>query len=216
MKVQILGGESRNARVAEFLAARGCEVRLREDLPSLDEMQKWGANYLISNGFAPIIREPLLSAFAGRILNLHPAYLPYGRGIFPNFWCLLEDQPIGVTLHLIDAGIDTGAILVRRKVPVVEGDTLRTLYAKLLDATEKLFFDTWDEFVAGRIAPEPQPKESSDGLYHSRSDSERLMDLLPNRWETPAGLVREIGREITSSQMFWSSYDHQVEVLHDH
>ncbi len=212
MKIQVLGSESRNARTIDFLEQRGCEVRAREDLPALEEVHDWGAAYLISNGFGPIIREPLLGAYAGRIVNIHPAYLPYGRGIFPNFWCLLDNQPIGVTIHLIDAGIDTGAILARHKVPVGETDNLRSLHEKLLHAAEALFFEIWDDFVAGGIEPEPQEAKDHGAIYHSRAESERLLDLLPNLWETPIERVREMGREISSTQLFWSSYHRELEL----
>ena len=210
MKVQVLGGKARNARVIDFLELRGCNVRVGEEVSDLEEAQSWGANYLISNGFGPIIRGPFLSEFRGRIVNLHPAYLPYGRGIFPNFWCLLEDQPIGVTIHLIDSGIDTGAILARDRVAVGKTDNLRSLYEKLLHATETLFFEIWDDLVAGRIEPQPQETHDQAGLYHSRIESERFLDLLPNLWQTPVERVREMGREISSMGAFWSEYDREV------
>ena len=211
MKIQVLGSRARNARVIGFLEQRGCDVRQGEDLPAFEDVQAWGANYLISNGFGPIVREPLLSAYTGRIVNLHPAFLPYGRGIFPNFWCLLEDHPIGVTIHLIDAGIDSGAILARQRVPAGKTDNLRSLNETLLRATETLFFEIWDDFVAGRIEPKPQEALEAGGLYHSRTESERLLDLLPDLWQTPVESIREMGREISSMEAFWASYDREVE-----
>ena len=60
-----------------------------------------------------ILREPLLSAFDGRIINIHLGLSPYYRGAGTNFWPLVNREPeyVGATIHYLDAGIDTGPII---------------------------------------------------------------------------------------------------------
>ena len=60
-----------------------------------------------------ILREPLLSAFDGRIINIHLGLSPYYRGAGTNFWPLVNREPeyVGATIHYLDAGIDTGPML---------------------------------------------------------------------------------------------------------
>ena len=48
------------------------------------------------------------------IVNLHKAYLPYNKGAHPNFWSFAENTPSGITIHVIDSGIDTGNIIYRK------------------------------------------------------------------------------------------------------
>jgi methionyl-tRNA formyltransferase len=177
MNVQILGPTKRNARVIKFFEQRGDVVSAREDLPT-----KVDADYLISNGFAPILKKPLIREYTGRIINIHNAFCPYGRGIYPNLWCLRDGYPIGVTVHLIDKGIDTGPILARREISLSEDATLETMYKRLCDASEDLFFSIWDDFIAGKITTTPQ---SNTDIYHSRAKSETLLATLPMRWDTP-------------------------------
>ncbi len=50
------------------------------------------------------------------IINLHISFLPWNRGAHPNFWSFYDDTPKGVTIHLIDEGIDTGAIIYQKEI----------------------------------------------------------------------------------------------------
>ena len=64
-----------------------------------------------------ILREPLLSAFDGRIINIHLGLSPYYRGAGTNFWPLVNGEPeyVGATIHYLDAGIDTGPMLAHAR-----------------------------------------------------------------------------------------------------
>ena len=72
-----------------------------------------------------LIREPLLSAFKGRFLNVHLGLSPYYRGSGTNFWPLVNKEPayLGATFMHIDAGIDTGEIIHQIRARLVWGDT---------------------------------------------------------------------------------------------
>ena len=172
-------------------------------MPELEELNAWPTDFIISNGFAPIIREPFISAYRSRIINIHPAYLPGGRGIYPNFWCFLDGTPTGVTIHLIDAEIDTGDVIARKKIEFDDLATLGTSYGELFKEAERLFMEVWDDFVFGKVAPQRQEDAEFGNRYHSRIDSEKLIDLLPAAWDTSITTVRNMGRQIRSSQAFW-------------
>jgi methionyl-tRNA formyltransferase len=90
-------------------------------------------------------------------------------------WCLRDGYPISVTVHLIDKGIDTGPILARREISLSDDATLETMYKRLCEASEDLFFSIWDYFIAGKITAAPQ---SNKHIYHSRAKSEKLLDSL--------------------------------------
>ena len=81
-----------------------------------------------------IIREPLLSAFAGRFLNVHLGLSPYYRGSGTNFWPLVNAEPeyVGATFMYIDAGIDTGEIIHQIRPRIVWGDTPANIGNRLI------------------------------------------------------------------------------------
>ena len=83
-------------------------------------------------GFMRIVKGGLLSAYAGRIINIHPALLPAFPGL--EAWKQALDygaKVTGCTVHFVDAGTDTGPIIVQRAVPVLDGDTPATLHARI-------------------------------------------------------------------------------------
>lgn len=83
-------------------------------------------------GFMRIVKKGLLEAFPGRVLNIHPALLPAFPGV--HGWTQALDygcKVAGVTVHFVDAGTDTGPIIVQKAVPVLEGDTPETLHARI-------------------------------------------------------------------------------------
>ena len=73
-----------------------------------------------------IIKLPKLGA-----INLHPALLPYNKGVSPTFWTLANGEKFtGVTLHFLDEGIDTGEIISQTKIPTIGFTTEHSLYLK--------------------------------------------------------------------------------------
>ena len=103
----------------------------------------------ISIMFGYILRAEFLEIFPAGCINLHPAYLPYNRGAYPNVWSIIEGTPAGTTLHYIDTGIDTGPIIAQRQVAVEPIDTGETLHRKLERLSLELFKDTWPLVKSG-------------------------------------------------------------------
>jgi len=100
-------------------------------------------------------------------INLHISYLPYNRGADPNFWSIVEGTPTGVTIHKIDKGLDTGDILLQKKVAILSSDTLATSYKRLHKEIQKLFISRWENIRNGTINPK---KQKGTGTYHARKD----------------------------------------------
>lgn len=83
-------------------------------------------------GFMRLVKEPLLAAFPRRILNIHPALLPAFPGV--EAWKQALEAgatQAGCTVHYVDAGMDTGEILMQAYVPVLPGDTPQSLHARI-------------------------------------------------------------------------------------
>lgn len=82
-------------------------------------------------------------------INLHIAYLPYNRGADPNLWSWLENTPKGITIHWMDASIDTGNILVQKKFSdeKLAEMTLSESYRFLHEEIEKMFLEHFPKML---------------------------------------------------------------------
>ena len=91
-------------------------------------------------GFMRIVGPQLLAAFSGRVINIHPSLLPKHRGL--RAWeqtLAAGDTVAGCTVHYVDEGIDTGAIIAQAEVDVVPGDTAESLHARIQEAEHVLY-----------------------------------------------------------------------------
>jgi len=110
-------------------------------------------DWVVCSGFMRILGEPMLDRFAGRILNTHPALLP----AFPGAHGVRDALAYGVkvagcTVHLVDAGVDTGPILAQAAVPVLDGDTEEVLHERIKVQERALLLRTLGD-LAARVSP---------------------------------------------------------------
>ena len=96
-----------------------------------------GIGFIVLAGFLSILAGAILKDYSGRIINLHPALLPkfggqgmYGERVHRAVLAVGETES-GCTVHLVDAGTDSGPILLQRKVPVLSDDTPETLAERI-------------------------------------------------------------------------------------
>lgn len=91
-------------------------------------------------GYMKIVGPILLSAYEGRIINIHPAYLPEFPGThgIQDAWEAGVDES-GVTIHWVDSGVDTGQIIQQVRVPRLPDDTIETFEARIHEAEYKLY-----------------------------------------------------------------------------
>jgi phosphoribosylglycinamide formyltransferase-1 len=107
---------------------------------------------IVSAGFMKILGPQFLSRFHGRILNTHPALLP----AFPGAHAVVDVLSYGVkvtgcTVHLVDAGTDTGPILAQQSVPVLDGDDEETLHERIKVAERRLLVDVVAAIATGGV-----------------------------------------------------------------
>jgi len=106
-------------------------------------------------GFMRIVTPVLLDAFQDRVINMHPALLPAFPGAHAQADALAYGVRVsGCTVHFVDAGTDTGPIIAQSVVPVVDGDTVESLSARIL-AEEHALLPTVLQWIAdGRVVVE--------------------------------------------------------------
>jgi phosphoribosylglycinamide formyltransferase 1 len=118
-----------------------------------DAMGAWleeqGVELVVCAGYMHLLRKPFLARFAGRIVNTHSAPLPEFPGAHP-----VEDvleagvSETAATVHYVDEGIDTGAVIVAERVPVHEGDTVETLRARIQAVEHRLLPGVVKELIS--------------------------------------------------------------------
>ena len=121
------------------------------------------------------------------IYNLHPGFLPWGRGHFPLVWAIANREPAGVTLHRMIERLDAGPIVDQVEVSVRRHDTAGDLFRRIRRAERRLFALWWPRLQTESVIPErPQPP---GGSYHDRAAFESLL-LVDIGSLTPADLDR--------------------------
>jgi folate-dependent phosphoribosylglycinamide formyltransferase PurN len=106
-----------------------CTVKSLNSSKSLEFLRTVEADTVAYSG-GGILRWPFIDAVGGRVFNAHSGQLPWIRGMNACEWSLLLGVGLGVSLHLIDKGIDTGRLLAFSPVERVQGDTVNDLRAK--------------------------------------------------------------------------------------
>jgi phosphoribosylglycinamide formyltransferase 1 len=146
-------GSDREAAGLEHARRRGIETFVCP-LPGHPDRAAWdralaGAiavhqpDLVVSAGFMKIVGPAVLDRFAGRLVNTHPALLPAFPGAHAVRDALTAGVPVtGATVHLVDAGVDTGPVLAQREVPVRPGDDEAALHERIKTVERELLVET--------------------------------------------------------------------------
>ena len=157
------------------------------DKKTLDAIRQLKPDIAVSVYFGYLFRKSFLDLFPQGCINLHPAFLPYNRGAYPNVWSIIDGTPSGTTLHYVNEGIDTGDIIAQKQIAVKLSDTGETLYHRLESASLDLFKETWPGIARGDVHPIPQP--TIGGTYHNVRDVETIDEIDLNRTYTARELI---------------------------
>jgi methionyl-tRNA formyltransferase len=179
---------------------------------NLNYLQHLNIGFLISYGYRHILKKDVLDNFKNKAINLHISYLPWNKGSDPNLWSFIDNTPKGVTIHYIDAGLDTGDIILQKKILFKQsGETLSTTYGNLQVAVQELFKKNWESI---RSETCPRDKQVGEGTYHRSRDKNILSEtLLKDGWDTPVSILENYGEETRMSNRFWEKYDSEIEEI---
>ena len=111
-----------------------------------------------------IVRKPILDLGLW-VVNCHPGLLPDYRGVDVVHWALVERGPLGVTLHLVDAGIDTGRILDQRPIPVKYDDTPESIADRSIDISLDMLVEAALRGPSGYRLPKAQDVNKGRQYY---------------------------------------------------
>ncbi len=127
---------------AQFIPPGKFRTKLDEDAERafVVALQNTKVDLIVLAGFMRVLKGDFLRAFEGRIVNVHPSLLPSFPGL--EAWKQALDHGVkvtGCTVHFVDAGVDSGAIIGQQTVPVLDNDTAESLHARIHAAEHELY-----------------------------------------------------------------------------
>jgi methionyl-tRNA formyltransferase len=167
---------------------------------NIEALAAYHADLYIVAAFGQILPQAVLDQPRYGTLNIHASLLPKYRGVSPISEAILQgDGETGVTIMLLDAGIDTGPMLNKRAIPIVENETTGSLTEKLAQLGAQTLLETLPLWVAGKITPEPQDEQKASYTHMLRKEDGEI------NWELPAAVLARMVRAYTP----WpSAYTH--------
>ena len=147
---------------------------------------------VLSVYYTQIFRGGVLEAIGGRALNFHPALLPHHRGNAPIIWAIVDGDPkTGLSVHHIDAGIDTGNIVLQLPLPIHPNDTGFVLHRKMANLVRAAAGELIRKVVSGEPLPVGKA-QVGEASYHASTDP-RVNRIV---WSDPRDRIRNIVRAL--------------------
>ena len=125
-----------------------------------ERLRALGADLAVVVAFGQILPQAALDAPARGSINIHASLLPKYRGAAPIQWAIIRGERVtGITTFQMDAGMDTGDVLLKASTPIGEDETAGELFARLAALGAQVIVDTLDQL--GQLVPMPQRHEEA-------------------------------------------------------
>lgn len=159
---------------------------------AIEELRQWNADVYAVAAFGQILPQTLLDIPPFGSINVHASLLPRWRGAAPIQAAIRAgDAETGVTIMKMDAGLDTGAMLKARAIPIAADETGQSLHDKLSILGGDLLIETLPGYLDGTIQPVPQPEEGVTIAPRIGKDEGRI------DWTQPAIVIERLVRAFT-------------------
>jgi methionyl-tRNA formyltransferase len=161
----------------------------RKELDNLIGSNPFQSKLGVLIDFGIIVSQSVIDYFSLGIVNSHFSLLPEWRGADPIAFAILSGQPkTGVSLMLIDAGMDTGKILAQKSLQIESTDTISSLTEKLIVLSNGLLAENLPRYFSGELTPRSQPHPDRATYSRKLTKEDGVID-----WKKPAA---QIEREI--------------------
>nr|WP_290667786.1 methionyl-tRNA formyltransferase [Ardenticatena sp.] len=199
------GRKLRPSPVKEAAQTLGIPVWTPETLKTPDaiaRLRDLQPDVAVVVAYGEILRPNVLAIPPKGFVNVHASLLPKYRGAAPIQAALLNgDRETGVSIMLLDEGMDTGPVLAQRVVPIAPDETAGSLSEKLAQVGADLLVETLPRWLAGEIVPQPQD--------HSQASITRLIKKTHGRidWAQPAEVIERQVRAYTPWPSAFTTWD---------
>lgn len=187
--------------VKRYALAQGLPLRQPKSLRWPDEqaaLSELAPNLIVVAAYGLILPQAVLDIPRKGCVNVHGSLLPRHRGASPIAAAILAgDSEAGVSIMLMDAGVDTGPVLGQRGIPIGPEDTTGSLTVKLAGLGAELLVNTLPAWLEGDVAPRAQPEEGATVSPRIAKEQGRL------DWTEPAELI---ARKVRAYQPWPSAF----------
>lgn len=165
------------------------KIKSAEDTASLRELKP---DLIVVVAFGQILSQEILDIPPCGCINVHGSLLPRYRGAAPMQWCIINgEEKTGITTMMMDAGLDTGDMLLREELPIGPDMTLAEVHDSLMEMGARVLMKTIEELRAGTLTRIPQEGESNYAPMLSK-ETGRI------DWKKPAREVHNLVRGLNS------------------
>lgn len=142
----------------------------------VDRIRQLRPNLILVNSYSMLLPQELLSIPERGAINIHGALLPHYRGCNPMQWAIINrETETGVTMHYMDANLDTGDIIAQKRVPLLFEDTWLKVQQRIATATEELLTEQIPLILSGTNTRTPQSEEQA-GYWRRRTPEDGCFD----------------------------------------
>jgi methionyl-tRNA formyltransferase len=123
----------------------------------IEQIRSYNPDLIVVVAFGQILPKALLEIPRHGCINVHASLLPRYRGAAPLNWCIINGETeTGITTMMMDVGLDTGDMLLKKSTPIDPDEDTRSLHDRLSKIGADLLADTLDQLAAGKLVPEKQ------------------------------------------------------------
>ncbi len=167
---------------------------------NIEALAAYHADLYIVAAFGQILPQAVLDQPHYGTLNIHASLLPKYRGVSPISEAILQgDAETGVTIMLLDAGVDTGPMLLKKSIAISKGETTGSLTTRLAELGAEALLEALPRWVAGQLKPEPQVEELASHTKMLRKEDGEI------NWQLPAAVL---ARKVRAYTPWPGTYSH--------
>ncbi len=167
---------------------------------NIEALAAYHADLYIVAAFGQILPQAVLDQPHYGTLNIHASLLPKYRGVSPISEAILQDDSeTGVTIMLLDAGVDTGPTLLKKSLAIAKDETTGSLTARLAELGAQALLEVLPGWIAGRLKPEPQAEELASHTKLLRREDGEI------NWQLPAAVL---ARKVRAYTPWPGTYSH--------
>ena len=171
-------------------------------LKTFDKVRRFEFDWLLNIWGHSIFKSDFLKKFKNN-LNIHPSYLPYGKGKDSIVWTIINDYPAGVTIHEMNHKLDAGPIFLQKRIKfnpdIIAG---KKLYEKSLAVAIEIFCQNWKRIRLNKVKPKKQKEINSKIHYRSELLKKNVINLNSAKYNIVKKFLRH-----SNAQNFYPSYN---------
>lgn len=152
--------------VKEVALQKGVEIlqpeKIKNNHEFLDRLKDLNPDAIVVVAYGKILPEEVLTLPKYGCINLHASLLPKYRGAAPINWAIINgEKETGITTMLMDKGLDTGDMLIKKSIPILDEDDAETLHDKLANLGAEVLIETLHKLEEGTLIPVKQNEEEA-------------------------------------------------------